>query len=145
MYLRGVLCRMRIACVNTTCPGSINDSINKYVFSYLHTLATWHCPRSPAARRCCSDRSISPARRAHSSKPAPAGLLLCAHAGTDGRTDGWTPYGFIDPAPHIMRAVLIIGDRSVTVHEYYNFGDSNTLSSKMLCIIIRPRKLNSLY
>ena len=44
----------------------------KSVFSYLRTLTTWHCPHSPAARRCFSNRSISPARRAHSSKPAAA-------------------------------------------------------------------------
>ena len=30
---------------------------------------------------------MSPARQAHSSKPAAAGLPLWAHAGTDGRTD----------------------------------------------------------
>ena len=34
-----------------------------------------------------SNRSISPAHRAHSSKPAAARLLLSAHAGTDRRTD----------------------------------------------------------
>jgi len=55
------------------------------------------------ARRCCSNRSISPARRAHSSEPAAAGLLLWAHAGTDGRT----PYSFTDPVPHTMRVVPI--------------------------------------
>jgi len=42
------------------------------------------------ANRCCcklsSNRSISPARWAHSSKPAAADFLLWAHAGTDGRT-----------------------------------------------------------
>jgi len=47
----------------------------------------WHFPHSPAARWCCN-RSISPARRAHSSKPAAARLLQCARAGTDRRTDG---------------------------------------------------------
>ena len=56
------------------------------MFSYLRTLTTWHCPHSAAARRCCSNRSIPP-RWAHSSKSAAAGLLLCAHAGTDSRTD----------------------------------------------------------
>jgi len=57
----------------------------KSVFSYLRTLTTWHCPHSPAARRCFSNRSISPARRAHSSKPAAAGLLLLVqqHKQTD--------------------------------------------------------------
>jgi len=42
--------------------------------------------------------------------PQPAaGLLLWAHAmaGTDGRTDGRTPYRYTDPAPHIMLAVPI--------------------------------------
>ena len=43
------------------------------------------------ANRCCcklsSNRSISPARWAHSSKPAAADFLLWAHAGTDRRTD----------------------------------------------------------
>jgi len=48
------------------------------VFSHLRTLTTWHCSHSPAARRCCSNRSISPACRAHSSKPAAARLLLHA-------------------------------------------------------------------
>ena len=36
-------------------------------------------------------------------------LLLCNHAGTDTRTDGRTPYRFIDPAPHTMSAVPISG------------------------------------
>jgi len=40
-------------------------------------------------------RSISLARRAHSSKPAAAGLL---------QTDGQTPYRFVDSVPHTMRA-----------------------------------------
>jgi len=40
------------------------------------------------ARRCCCNRSISPARRAHSSKPAATGLLPWArHAGTRRQTD----------------------------------------------------------
>ena len=48
-----------------------------------------------ARRRCCSNRSISPARRAHSSKPEAAGLLPLAHAGTDRQTDGRTSYCFV--------------------------------------------------
>jgi len=56
------------------------------------------------ARHCCNDRSISPAQRAHGCTPA-EGLLPWAHAGTDRETDGQTPYCFIDPAPHTMRAV----------------------------------------
>ena len=45
-----------------------------------------HCPHSPSAPCCCSNRSISPAHRAHSSKPATAaGLLPWTRAGTDGQ------------------------------------------------------------
>ena len=51
---------------------------NKSVFSFLRQLTTWHCPhlilRAVLRRSCCwapgSNRSISPVRRAHSSKPA---------------------------------------------------------------------------
>jgi len=50
---------------------------------------------------CCSSRLISPARRAHGSNPAAAGLLLWAHAGTDRRT----PYSFIVPDLHTTQAV----------------------------------------
>ena len=85
---------------------------NKSVFSFLRTYAletfltttlyksTFTIPyynnvALPAshafANRCCcklsSNRSISPARWAHSSKPAAADFLLWAHAGTDRRTD----------------------------------------------------------
>ena len=49
----------------------------------------------------------SPARRAHSSKPTAAGLLLWIHAGTERRTDGRTPYCYIDPARHTMQAVPV--------------------------------------
>jgi len=69
----------------------------KSVLSHLRTLATRHCPPHGS----CSNRSISPARRAHSSKPAAAGLLLCARAGSDHRT---TAYRFTDPASHIYYA-----------------------------------------
>ena len=56
-------------------------------------------------RHCCSNQLISPARWAHSSKPATAGLtpmLRQSHAGSDRQTDGRTPYRFINPAPHTM-------------------------------------------
>jgi len=43
--------------------------------------------RTPQCCAPCSNRSISPAGRAHSSKPAAAGLPLRAHAQTDIRTD----------------------------------------------------------
>jgi len=62
----------------------------------VRTLTTWHCPHSRVALRCCSNRSISHDRRAHSSKS----MLLLAYAGSDGRT----PNRFIDPAPRTMRA-----------------------------------------
>jgi len=45
-------------------------------------------PLPAFARRCCSNRSISPARRAHSNKPAATGLLLRANVGIDRQTDG---------------------------------------------------------
>ena len=53
----------------------------------------------------CSNRSITPASRAHSSKPAAAGLLLWVYAGTDRRTD---TVPFHRPAPHAMQAVPTI-------------------------------------
>ena len=31
-----------------------NNNNNKSVFRYLRTLTTWHCPHSPAARRCAA-------------------------------------------------------------------------------------------
>ena len=46
--------------------------INESALSFLRAPTTWHCPHSPAAaaeRRPSRNRSISPARRAHSSKP----------------------------------------------------------------------------
>jgi len=79
---------------------------NKSVFSLLCMLTTWHCPHSPTAaaeRQPCSSRSMSPARRAHSSKPAAAGLPLWAHAGTDRRTDTTLLHR---PAPHTMQATM---------------------------------------
>jgi len=37
-------------------------------------------------------------------------MLLQRANGTDRRTDGWTPYRYIDPALHIMRTVPIKWD-----------------------------------
>jgi len=42
------------------------------------------------ARRCCGNRSISPACRAHSSKPAVEDLLPWTDKRTDGEKDGQT-------------------------------------------------------
>ena len=80
--------------VHFVCPFApwFNSSacIIKSVFSFLQMLTKWHCPHLPAAAaecRQCSNRSISPARRAHCSKPAAAGLVLWAHARTDRQMD----------------------------------------------------------
>jgi len=59
----------------------------------LRMLTTWHCPIRPP----CSNRSIFPACRAHSSKPA------AAAGWTDIRTDDRCT----DPAVHTIRAVPI--------------------------------------
>ena len=61
-----------------------------------HRLVNYWKELSPAA----TDRSISLAHRALSSKPAGRSI-----DGTDGRTDGRTPDRYIDPAPHTMRAM----------------------------------------
>jgi len=71
--------------------------MQKSVFSYLHTLKTWHCPHSPAACRYRSNQSISPASRltaANLQQP------VCCCGPMLGQTDGWTPYRYIDPVPH---------------------------------------------
>jgi len=66
--------------------------------------------RPPHAAAAAVDRYLLPARP--TSANLPAGLLLWTHAGTDRptdrRTDGLTPYRFIDPASHTMRAVQIV-------------------------------------
>ena len=52
---------------------------------------------------------MSPARRAHSSKPAArccSGRLL---GQTDGRTDGRTPYRYIDPAAYYASSACVTG------------------------------------
>ena len=62
-----------------------------------------HCRGSVLLRhQTCSNRSISPASWAHSSKPA-----ACCCSGRTGQTDGRTTYHYIDPAPHSTRAVPI--------------------------------------
>jgi len=70
----------------------------------LPMLTTWHCPHSPTARHCCNNRSISPASRPAAANPA---TRYCS--GRMGQTDGRTQYRFIDPAPHTMRTVPIMG------------------------------------
>jgi len=63
------------------------------------------------ARRC---RSISPARRAHSSKPAARrGCGTRRNRQTDRRTDRRTPYRYIDPAAYyassVNRQIILYG------------------------------------
>jgi len=67
-------------------------NMNKSVFSYLRTLKTWHYLRGlllSAVLRPCSNRSISPTRRAHSSKPV-ARCCSWRMEQTNGLIDGRT-------------------------------------------------------
>jgi len=61
-----------------------------------------HCPHSPAARRCCGNRSISPAHRTHISKSAAAGLLPW-----DSQMGGHIVLFHTDFAPHTAQAAAI--------------------------------------
>ena len=77
----------------------------------LRTLTTWHCPHSPTARRCCSNQSISPARRAHRE---------VSHTGTDRRTDTVpfhrpcsADYAGSDNNPH-LEALAVLAMRATT-------------------------------
>ena len=72
-----------------------NNNFNTSMFGYLRTLKTWHYPHSLLRRRPCSNRPISPIRRAHSSKPAGR---CCS--GRMRQTYGRTPYRYIDPGAH---------------------------------------------
>jgi len=68
---------------------------NWYLFSFLRTLTTWHCPHSPTtAAEHCAAINLSAVGWAHSSKPP--GLLLWAQAGTNRRM----PKRCTDPALH---------------------------------------------
>ena len=59
---------------------------SRSMFSFLRHLTTCHCPHL-LRRRPCSNRSISPARRAHSSKPAAAECGGQMMGQTDRQTD----------------------------------------------------------
>ena len=117
-YLRLLLRRV----VNTE-----KHNRNKSMFSLVPRLLTWHYPHSLLSavlgRRCCLTRmqlvrganahrcrSISPALEALSSKPT--GHRCCTRS--MGQTDRLTLDRFIDPAPHTMRAVLIMQNRTMT-------------------------------
>ena len=82
------------------CVTAVYDGTKMY-WAYLFRNAD----NSSDAPSCTSllQQSLSLTSRAHSSKPAAAGLLLRAHAGTDGRTQ----YRFTDPVPHTKRAMPI--------------------------------------
>ena len=62
-----------------------DDTSNKFAFSYLRRLTTWHCPHSSAAAAAV-DRYHLPAGPTAANLQQP-GLLPWAHAGTDSRTD----------------------------------------------------------
>jgi len=73
------------------------------VFSYLRTLTTWHRPPPHAAAAAIGRYLLyQPGPQQQTSR-----TLLQRANGTDGRTDRRTPYRFIDPIPHTMRAVPI--------------------------------------
>ena len=81
-------------------------SINS-VFSRLRTLTTCHCPHSPTAA-AADDLHLLPAgpTAANLQQRVCCGPTLEEAGGqVDGRTDGRTPYRFIDSAAHAMRAV----------------------------------------
>jgi len=60
-------------------------------------LTTWHCSHLLlSAVACCSNRSISPARRADADMDRKA----AAARQTDGQTYGRTPYRYMDPAAY---------------------------------------------
>ena len=62
------------------------------MLSFRSTLTTWHCPSAAAERRPFSNRLISSARRAHSSKPEAAARPDLA----GGRPDAQINYGSLD-------------------------------------------------
>jgi len=74
----------------------------------IHTLTTWHCPHSPAARSAAVRhaaiyRYLLPA--GHIAK-----FAAVAHAGTDRRTDGRTPDRCIDPVQGQLRIFCVHAD-----------------------------------
>ena len=77
----------------------LSSLLNESVFSFLR-----HCRQRDTARICCwappcSNRSISPDRRAHSSKPTSDGTDRRKYGRTDGQRDRRTPDRYIDPSP----------------------------------------------
>jgi len=84
-------------------PVDPNHNPNKSAFSYLRTPTTRHCPHSPATRRCCSTRPISPAGPQQQNQPHAAAV-----SGRTGQTGGQTdrrPYRFIDSVAYYASSV----------------------------------------
>ena len=83
------------------------------------------CCRSPCCGPC-SNRSISPIRRAHSSKPA----ARCCSRWVD-QTDGRTLYRFIDPATHTI--VPVTGSQKVAPRCSKTVQTHTSLSRRTAC------------
>jgi len=77
---------------------------NKYksVFSFLRQLTTWHCSQLLlSAGRAAIDRYLL----AVHGPQQQTRLKMRSMDGTDRRTDGRTPYRYIDPAAYFARSV----------------------------------------
>ena len=77
---------------------------NKYksVFSFLRQLTTWHCSQLLlSAGRAAIDRYLLPVHGPQQQTR----LKMRSMDGTDRRTDGRTPYRYIDPAAYFARSV----------------------------------------
>jgi len=68
---------------------SDHTMVHKTAKQTSQTKLSMYCPQLPTTCRCCSNRSISPARRAHSSKPAAADLVVLWHCQSTEGTN-WT-------------------------------------------------------
>ena len=66
---------------------SDHTMVHKTAKQTSQTKLSMYCPQLPTTCRCCSNRSISPARRAHSSKPAAADLVVRAMLRQRGNLD----------------------------------------------------------
>ena len=111
IYSRNVFSIKRLAvhCIQTTnCLRTTSLCSASYVSCKRGTTRIAAERRAAAPCCCgarpCSNRSISPTRRAHSSKPAAS---YCS--GRMARTDGRTPHRCVYPAPYTMRTLPVIG------------------------------------
>ena len=81
---------------------ALSVTTNKSMFRFVYVSLQVTLFAVAAERRPCSNRSISPACRAHSSKPT-AGATAAVDRWDiemDGQTDGRTPYRYIDPVAY---------------------------------------------